>query len=125
MKTLTMKERRQLLVDALKSGKYKQDRVRLQSDIGYCCLGVACRVAEKQGVNVNLDKFGLLEGGNLQNQEAVKNYFGFSCINGQFLMPNGVTESLVMINDVDESSFKEIAKVIASEPEGMFIAEDN
>lgn len=31
-------------IDALYSGKYKQDTFVLQSDIGYCCLGVACEV---------------------------------------------------------------------------------
>lgn len=29
-------------IEALRSGKYKQDKYQLQTSKGFCCLGVAC-----------------------------------------------------------------------------------
>lgn len=37
------------LIDALRSGKYKQDRFVLRSENGYCCLGVACDLHDPNG----------------------------------------------------------------------------
>lgn len=31
-------------IKALRSGKYKQDTGQLQTSMGYCCLGVGCRI---------------------------------------------------------------------------------
>lgn len=31
-------------IEALRSGKYKQTTGKLQDGVGYCCLGVACKV---------------------------------------------------------------------------------
>lgn len=39
-----------LWVEALRSGKYKQSKNRLKTDDGYCCLGVLCEIS-------NLDTF--------------------------------------------------------------------
>lgn len=58
------KERIQLLVDALRSGRYRQGRGTLafydkkQRKVQYCCLGVACEVARANGLNVPREKFG-------------------------------------------------------------------
>lgn len=38
------KQKLQLLVDALYSGEFKQGRGRLKTEVGYCCLGVACEL---------------------------------------------------------------------------------
>jgi hypothetical protein len=48
------KERVQLLVDALRSGEYKQAQGQLRSEFsgGYCCLGVATMVALDNGLEV-------------------------------------------------------------------------
>ena len=35
---------------ALRSGEYKQGKYALNSDRGFCCLGVACDVAMKMGL---------------------------------------------------------------------------
>lgn len=35
-------------LEALRSGKYKQDRGYLKTDEGYCCLGVLCDVYRKE-----------------------------------------------------------------------------
>ncbi len=42
------KEHIQLWVDALRSGEYQQARSALKTDEGYCCLGVACEVYQKE-----------------------------------------------------------------------------
>lgn len=53
----------QLLVDALRSGKYRQGRGTLANfdkrsrKVSYCCLGVACEVARANGLNVPREKF--------------------------------------------------------------------
>lgn len=47
-------EAKKLWLKALRSGEYSQVRGQLQSDEGYCCLGVACDVAVDAGVNVEV-----------------------------------------------------------------------
>ena len=34
-------------IEALKSGTYKQSTLKLKSEKGYCCLGVACEIDER------------------------------------------------------------------------------
>lgn len=41
-------ENKQLLIEALRSGKYKQCYGYLRTDDGFCCLGVACDVFIKK-----------------------------------------------------------------------------
>src|SRR5258708_7031143 len=44
---------KQLWVEALRSGKYKQGQNRLADDLDhYCCLGVLCEVAISQGLPI-------------------------------------------------------------------------
>lgn len=45
----------QKLVDALRSGKYRQIRSQLFDGTGYCCLGVACEISK-------IDKFVQIDG---------------------------------------------------------------
>jgi hypothetical protein len=44
------KERVQLLIDALRSGGFEQGKGRLLRDGRFCCLGVACVVAQHSGL---------------------------------------------------------------------------
>jgi hypothetical protein len=39
---------KQLWIDALRSGEYKQGRGRLKRDDAYCCLGVLCDLHRKE-----------------------------------------------------------------------------
>ena len=48
-------QRQQNWINALRSGEYKQGTERLQNGGLYCCLGVACKVAEKDMVKVKYD----------------------------------------------------------------------
>lgn len=48
------KERVRLLVDALRSGEYKQGSGALRpEDDKYCCIGVGCDVARKNGIGID------------------------------------------------------------------------
>lgn len=45
------KEIAKIWVDALRSGKYEQGKYKLRTeDDKFCCLGVLCDLAEKQGI---------------------------------------------------------------------------
>jgi hypothetical protein len=46
------RERVALLVEALESGEYEQDRYALNHKGRFCCLGVACEVAVKNGLDI-------------------------------------------------------------------------
>lgn len=48
------KDRVRLLVDALRSGEFRQGEGRLKkADDTYCCLGVACVVAMRNGLGIS------------------------------------------------------------------------
>lgn len=51
-------EVKQLWIEALRSGEYKQGEGALHNNITdeYCCLGVLCDVALKNGVELTIDK---------------------------------------------------------------------
>ena len=79
------KERLKLWADALRSGEYAQTRNALMgaiewqpdgnvSQVGYCCLGVACEVAVKNGLVLDYDVY---EGDHGTMPEAVAEWFGF------------------------------------------------
>lgn len=44
------KDVKQKWLAALRSGKYKQGALRLRASDSYCCLGVLCDIAVKEGV---------------------------------------------------------------------------
>lgn len=52
--TLINKRQFDKWINALRSGKYKQGKFRLQSVDQYCCLGVACEVLFGEKANRNL-----------------------------------------------------------------------
>ena len=41
-------------VEALRSGEYEQGKEFLQCGSSFCCLGIACEVASKNGVPVSM-----------------------------------------------------------------------
>lgn len=65
----------QAWVDALRSGQYKQTTMTLQDGDAFCCLGVACKVAEQHGIAADYDADGELDGDNLIAQPA-KDWLG-------------------------------------------------
>lgn len=114
-------------VEALRSGKYKQGKYALhrkgswfQKD-RFCCLGVACDLAVKDKV---------------VSRSRTANYLGkFSYDGSEGELPilvaqrlglrdtigNNTGRSLDLLNDYDDLSFNEIADIIESEPEGLFV----
>jgi hypothetical protein len=114
MLTLTheqMKANRKLWVEALRSGKYEQATETLSDGHGYCCLGVACKVAGKSDAEIaNWD--------NLSGFSSVRAFFGLVGNDGDYSKNSCLAED----ND-SGASFSEIADIIESEPEGLFIAE--
>lgn len=135
-----MKDRRKALVEALESGKYKQTNGVLCERDGkkysYCCLGVACRVYEKETgkriAKFDKDSLNMVFGKDKQVgvlPEEVQEYFDFKTDCGSFDIPikekdNHGDESksitLIGLNDGLGWNFEQIAKFIKSNPKGLF-----
>lgn len=105
--------------EALRSGDYKQTTGELhQQNKGFCCLGVLCEIAAKDGVvDIVIDN-GSYGYGNDQDREfavlpkAVLDWSGLTTTNGEFKDSDGRISSLIRLNDSDHLSFAEIADVI-------------
>lgn len=111
-------------VKALKSGRYKRTTGTLRDKKGYCCLGVACEIAVKNKI---------IEAGELTASDcyyydgeenflppAVITWLGLRDQKGTFTPKNKTDTSLDVLNDGGKT-FKQIAKIIESEPEGLFV----
>jgi len=85
---------------ALESGRRKQAREYLQVGGGYCCLGVACRVAGLRGE---------LGGTYPPPTVLIKMRLSYK---GQL--------SLVLMKDTEGKTFKELAAFIRANPEKVF-----
>lgn len=109
-------------VAALRSGKFKQGKGSL-GDCGlYCCLGVACELAIENGVNINVKDEGgrkSYDGAWATVPESVEKWLGLNEDTGGYEGEDGY-ETLTEQND-GGMSFQEIADIIESEPEGLFI----
>lgn len=119
MSTEEQKRARKLWVEALRSGEYQQTKGHLQNSVGHCCLGVLCEVAEHEGVKVYREE-NMLAGATLRHQDDVKQWAGISQGAGLFKYVGHAPTSLVDLND-NGKSFSEIADIIESEPEGLFV----
>jgi len=117
-------------VKALRSGKYKQGKNSLRVDGTYCCLGVACDLYAKE---TGLGKWefyedvclGFLIGSNLEETtlpHEVKKWLGLRDCCGLFIK-DGKTDYLTELNDARDYTFKEIADLVESEPEWLFVEE--
>lgn len=107
-------------VDALRSGEYNQTTGTLQDDYGYCCLGVACKVALDNGVNVNTDEDnGNISGDELSDQKDVKSWLGLYDNQGRFeTTPKQLY--LTTLNDIEGLDFNEIADYIEKYSDILF-----
>lgn len=114
-----MNENAQKWVEALESGEYKQGRGALLKGYEFCCLGVACDVAIKNGVALKVDRRGrwtVFDGCHLALPPAVQDWLGLRTEDGE--AKDGTC--LTSLNDWEDLSFSEIAAVIRSEPPGLF-----
>ena len=114
-------ENQEKWVEALRSGDYEQTQGCLQDSKGYCCLGVACVVYEKEtGWKLPRNTDGFYSGIHLGlSFSKVRRWLG---LNGNEAPVNDPDiECLTGLNDEKEYTFEQIAEVIESEPEGLFV----
>lgn len=97
-------------VAALRSGKYAQSRYALRSTDGYCCLGVACEVAELPSH---------YDGMNLLYSYACEYdllpsvmYDRYGLINSPMLEIEGEEIGLTTLNDRYQFTFDQIADLL-------------
>lgn len=96
-------------VAALRSGNYSQCAGKLTNGEGYCCLGVAEKVLNPAGD----------WGHKVHLTEATRIKLGLQSLDGGFDV-SGWHNFLTTLNDRGDS-FSEIADIIESEPEGLFM----
>lgn len=108
---------RQLWVNALRSGDYKQCQGTLGGpEHGYCCLGVACDVYERETGERLPRRDGIYGAGALWDEfRPVQRWLGLRDPGGDYS-----DARLVSHNDIHDMSFPEIADIIESEPDGLF-----
>ncbi len=131
-KKLTRKQIIKKGVAALRSGKFRRGESALATNargkhVNYCCLGVLCELAAKEGV---VEKKGYLYGSKdhayygAEEQmyylpKEVKDWAGLRSTQGT----RGSKLSLAQLNDNGES-FKKIADVIESDVDSLFFKEN-
>jgi hypothetical protein len=88
-------------VEALRSGKYKQNRDSLRYEDGFCCLGVLCDVYDNSKWEYDYYRY----------NDNTKSCTG---LRGELLHEVGVNhqENLVLLNDVKRANFDDIADYI-------------
>lgn len=109
-------ERVQLLVDALRSGEFNQAQGVLENEHGNCCLGVACRVAMKNGLYVKVDRHEgdpstLFDGQGIDLPLSVQEWYGFEQYN-PLLKPEDDVDGYcgaIHLNDYKKYDFNKIA----------------
>lgn len=120
-------------IDELLNGSLPQGQYRLQGEGGYCCLGVACRVAErvKPEIIVGIVK-GRLVGHSLSSQLPVKRALNLHDSGGAFRTKLTLPESdpivgtflwisgLAEMNDNSGWSFRQIGGWIYRNPWQVF-----
>lgn len=108
-------EIKKLWVDALRSGQYKQGRERLQQHGLFCCLGVLCDLAVKNGADVVVDRTVngeiLYDATAIYLPQSVSSWAGIADHSGEFQAEDGTTKWLSVLND-NGVPFPEIAATI-------------
>jgi hypothetical protein len=103
-------------VDALRSGKYRQTVKVLRNVFGYCCLGVACEVAIKNGLQLKVEG-DLFDGKGSWLPERVTKWLGLHDACGKPDSGPALTE----LNDMGKS-FSEIADYIEEHAEELGVS---
>lgn len=103
-------------VATLRSGKIKQTNGQLGRETGSrCCLGVLCDLAVKAGV---ITDFELLHG---SLPTKVRQWAGLRTLDGHYTNKCGSLTCLANDNDKSKKSFRQIADIIESQSEGLFV----
>lgn len=124
------KENMRKWVDALRSGEFQQGSGRLSVDGTYCCLGVACEVAIREGVPVEKTRVGAsgqykkvyrYDETALFLPVAVQDWLGLSsveptvlydCTDDDCTPSDDGTHSVVSLNDSEMQPFEVIADAL-------------
>lgn len=110
-------------VRALRSGKYEQGVGSLSNDGLFCCLGVACEVAIKNGVPLKktVTTFGDIKyaSSTAYLPKAVQKWLGMKTREGKFILYDFET-SLADQNDGGGINFKTIADLIVKHQDQLF-----
>ena len=102
-------DRMKLWVEALRSGEYQQGKTLLRVEDNFCCLGVACEVAIKNGVNINViqtDRYFSYNDATHSLPQAAMEFFGIKDNFGSF------RENALSAENDRGTSFQEIANII-------------
>lgn len=105
MKTRITKQQAQKWADVLRSEKYRQTRLTLESPTGFCCLGVACKIFYPK---YRKSSAGFLNGAFPSITNGASAWL--ENINDEVDELLGV--SLSKLNDIQKYSFQEIADII-------------
>jgi hypothetical protein len=125
------KERLKEWIDALRSGEYVQGRGNLATQEGgvvrYCCLGVACEVAIKDGLDLE-SRWGRPIGNEVEEwvetdhkfydsedlvlPPAVQDWLGIPGSTTVEVMLNGMEGSVIDLNDDEGWDFNQIADAL-------------
>jgi len=96
-------------INVLYSGEYKQGTFVLQSEHGYCCLGVACKVLiPKTKLKIDMSLEGVMDGYMPNEQPNAPKWL--KQINGHFRKKLGI--DLTSLNDEKRFSFEEIGMIL-------------
>ena len=99
-------------VAALRSDEYEQSKGRLRRVDGFCCLGVACELAVREGI---IAEYSGVHGG-LTFYPEVMIALNLTTDAGGY----GAYDSALATDNDRGLTFAEIADIIESEPEGLF-----
>lgn len=111
---------KEMWIEALESGEYKQGMGCLNSGDKFCCLGVLCELAYKEGV-VQKHAVEGYEETFYDNADdvlpfSVKEWAGLSETNPEVEIEDEsgdlMNETLIELNDSHELTFKQIAEII-------------
>ena len=100
----------QKLIQALRSGEYKQAQFSLRCEDSFCCMGVACDVYHKETGKGRWVGNCFTVGGiirSLAMPEPVQDFFDFKSED-----PDVCGKALSYLNDHDGKSFEEIADLL-------------
>lgn len=111
-------------VSALRSGEFEQTKGVLEADGKFCCLGVACQVAIRAGVAIDVvpEPAGSVyyDGSDLSLPQSVIDWLGYTRPE-----PRLGGETLTYLNDHRDKTFNEIAdhieKHMDEDPSGPII----
>lgn len=98
---------------ALASGEYKQTTGKLREGDTFCCLGVLCNLHAQEHPEIAAEEKhkGLYLGADVELPALVQEWAGMASSSGRF---DG-TRCLIDLNDDEDKTFPEIAKVIRKE----------